>query len=183
MPLHELFKILPAPDSIRHTLEKLLYNSIYIVIVQVKKDTIGDHFALYIPDSELIFHRVSKLNFLGDAYLLEGGGSSLMAEVTFRPDSYLSTLSQDAIVERVIDDLVKAGFIERDDVVETAVRTEQYAYVIYDLDHRKNVDAILSYLEGEGIRSVGRFAEFEYLNTDGVVERTLKLARELNQVD
>ena len=52
--------------------------------------------------------------------------------------------------------------------------------MIYDLDHRRNVDTILAYLREQGIRCAGRFAEFEYLNTDGVVERTLKLAREVN---
>jgi protoporphyrinogen oxidase len=73
------------------------------------------------------------------------------------------------------------GFIDVHDIIDTAVRFEHYAYVIYDLDHRKNVTTILNYLRQLNIRSVGRFAEFEYLNTDGVVERTLKLAEEINQ--
>jgi protoporphyrinogen oxidase len=57
---------------------------------------------------------------------------------------------------------------------------EEYAYVIYDLDHRQNVDTVLNYLKSIGIMSLGRFAEFEYLNTDGVVERTLAAARTIN---
>lgn len=180
MPLHELFRYLEPPPDIRGTLNKLLYNSIYIVIIQVKKDNIGDHFALYVPDKDILFHRLSKLNFLGPDYVLPQDGTTLMAEVTFRPDSYLASLPQSAIEQRVIDDLTRLGFIEAQDVLATAVRIEKYAYVIYDIDHRRNVDTVLSYLGSLGISCVGRFAEFEYLNTDGVVERTMRLARQIN---
>lgn len=78
---------------------------------------------------------------------------------------------------------MKLGFVNADDVVSVDTRTEKYAYVIYDLDHRKNVDLVLSWLRAQGIESVGRFAEFEYLNSDGVVEHTLALARKINAAD
>lgn len=180
MPLHELFKILHAPDDIRATLDRLLYNSIYIVVLHVKRHNIGNHFALYIPDPDVLFHRLSNLNFLGEAYCREGEASTLMAEVTFRPGSYLSTLGRATIEKRVVDDLVKVGFIKPEDVLSVETRTERYAYVIYDLDHRKNVDHVLGYLREQGIECAGRFAEFEYLNSDGVVLNTMKLAERLN---
>ena len=179
MPLHELFKLLPCPEAVRTALDALLYNSIHIVMLHVKADTIGDHFALYVPDQDIIFHRLSKLNFLGEQYCRDDGSVTLMAEVTFRPDSYLSTIKKDEIEKIVINDLVKLGFIKSEDVVSVETRTEKYAYVIYDLNHRKNADVVLGYLRNMGIESVGRFAEFEYLNTDGVVEHTLALARKM----
>jgi len=180
MPLQELFKYIIPPPEIKISLSKMLHNSIYIIIVQVRKDNIGDHFSLYIPDKSIIFHRLSKLNFLGDAYRLPGAASTLMAEVTFRPGSHLSTLSESAVLGRTIGDLARLGFIDPRDVIDTAVRMEPYAYVVYNLAHRHNVDAVLVHLRGMGIDSVGRFAEFEYLNSDAVVERTLKFARALN---
>ena len=180
MPLHELFKILSAPTDIQATLGRLLYNSIHIVMLHVRRDTIGNHFALYIPDPDILFHRLSKLNFLGESYCREGEASTLMAEVTFRPGSYLSTLGRAAVEGRVVDDLVTLGFIAREDVVSVETRTEHYAYVIYDLGHRRNVDCVLGYLRERGIECAGRFAQFEYLNTDGVVENTLRLAEQLN---
>lgn len=180
IPLQELFRYLTPPAEIEALTKKLLYNSIYIIIVQVKKDRIGDHFALYIPEREILFHRLSKLNFLGSSYALPEGGSTLMAEVTFRPDSYLGSMSESHIVEQVTRQLAQLGFIELEDVIDTAIRYEKYAYVTYDLDHRRNVDRVLGYLKTLGIDCAGRFAEFEYLNSDGVVERTMKLATTLN---
>ena len=180
IPLHELFKLMQAPDNIRAALDRLLFNSIHVVVLHVKRDKIGNHFALYIPSPDILFHRLSKLNFLGENYCRGDESSTLMAEVTFRPESYLSSLDRATIEKRVADDLVKLGFINHEDIVSIETRSERYAYVIYDLAHRKNVDYILDYLRKNGIDCVGRFAEFEYLNSDGVVEHTLKLAERLN---
>lgn len=180
-PIHEFCKLLTLKEEERKSLQEMKYNSIYIAIVQVKNDSIGDHFALYVPNKDIIFHRLSKIDFLGESYKSVDGYTTLMAEVTFRPGSYLSKFSQTEIMDKVIDGLVDLGFIHREDVVAHRIHYEKYAYVIYDLDHRTNTDFILGSLEDMGIHSVGRFAQFEYLNTDGVIENTLKLSRRLNQ--
>lgn len=180
MPIHQLFKYIDTPDDVEAAKSALKYNAIHIIALHVRKDSIGDHFALYFSDPEIIFHRLSKLNFLGKSYTRPDGGSTLLLEVTFRPDSYLASLPVEEIQRRAIEDLASQGLIDASDVVSAEVRTEEYAYVIYDLDHRKNADRVLSYLESIGISSAGRFAQFEYLNSDGVVENTLELARKLN---
>lgn len=180
-PIHEFAKYFNLPEKVSVALKALLFNSIYIVMVKVKKDSIGDHFALYVPEKSILFHRVSKLNYLGEYYCPEDGSTVLMAEVTFRPGSHLATLTQAEIEAQVVDGLVACGFIGPEDVQEVVTKYEKYAYVIYDLDHKKNIRIVLDYFESQGIESVGRFAEFEYLNTDGVVENTLKLARKLNR--
>ena len=182
MPLHELFNVLDAPEDIQHTVKRLLYNSIHIVIVQTRKDNVGERFAVYVPEKDIIFHRLSKLNFLGEAYCLDGGGSTLMAEITFRPGTMLSHLSGAELQDRVVADLIKTGMLESQaDVLAVEVRTFKYAYVIYDLDHRRNTDKLLNHLRDRGIHCLGRFAEFEYLNTDQVAERAQKLGRLLNE--
>ena len=183
IPLHEFFKLIDAPPEVRQSLDKLLYNSIHIVMVQAKKDAIGDHFALYLPEKDIIFHRLSKLNFLGSQYCLPGGGSTLMAEITFRPGSYVGSLPQKEIEQRVLDGLGKLGFVEPHDVTAVETRTFKYAYVIYDIDHRRNTDHVLGYLESQQIISCGRFAEFEYLNSDQVVHRAMMVAKRAAKID
>ena len=181
MPLHELFKCLEAPKSITETLEKMLYNSIYIVLVRVNADTIGDRLAITIPDKDIIFNRLSKLNLLGKDYNPGDGKSTLLIEITFRPQSYLSTLSKQQIKNRVIKDLINCGFVKNDDIDDIIVKKYKYAYVIYDLLHRCNTDKVLNYLQSIGIKSNGRFAQFEYMNSDHVAVNSKKLARQLNE--
>lgn len=183
MPIHELFKYIEAPAEVRSTLKELKYNSIHIAMLQLKKDKIGDHFALYFADKDTIFHRLSKLNFLGEEYCLPNGGSTLMAEITFRPGSYLASLSQEEVQHKVAQDLEKLNLIERSDIISQEIRTSKYAYVIYDLQHRSNTDFVLNYLQEQGIYSCGRFAEFEYMNSDKVVEQSQKLAARLNTLN
>ena len=180
LPVHELFKYLKAPEEINESLQQLQYNSIYIVIVQVRKDTLGHNFSITLADKEIIFHRLSKLNFLGESYCLKDGGSTLLVEITFRPDSHLAGLPEEEVKERVISDLVKLNFIDRADLLAIELRKFKYAYVIYDLNHKQNITKVLGYLSSIGINSCGRFAEFEYMNTDVVVEHSMKLAKELN---
>ena len=59
-------------------------------------------------------------------------------------------------------------------------RSFKYAYPIYDLMHRQHTDKVLTYLKSIGIESNGRFAEFEYMNSDKVAENSMKLADKLN---
>ena len=183
MPIHELFTYIEAPEDIKNTVKNLLYNSIYICLVRAKKSAISDKLAIFLGDKDIIFHRLSNLNFLGEEYIAEGGKSTLLAEITFRPGSYLSTLSEDRIKEEVVEGLEKCGFVENGDVEEVEVKRFKYAYVIYDLDHRKNTDKVLSYLQSVGIESCGRFAEFEYMNSDKVAEHSMELAKKLEGKD
>lgn len=181
MPIQELIKVLHGvPFEIIETSKKLLCNSIAIIIINVKEDKIGEHFAQMIPQQDVIFHRISKLDFLGNNYHLKDS-TSFMLEVTFRKGDKNDLMSQQELLDRCIADLVKIGFIENKEMVNfTDVHREEYAYVIYDLNHRSNTDMVLNYFRSIGIESSGRWAEFEYMNSDKVIERSMDLAEKIN---
>ena len=183
MPIHELVKYLPQlPQSLLQTVNALQYNSIYIVLIYVKKEMIGNHFAIYIADQTILFHRLSRLNFLGASYCAPNGGTILQAEITYRSGSYLSQISQDSIMKQIADQLNQLGLIDKNDICDMTIKQYEYAYVIYDLNHRKHVDYILDELSNRGIQSCGRFAEFEYLNMDQTIEHSYHLANQLNTI-
>ncbi|MFA5750556.1 MAG: FAD-dependent oxidoreductase, partial [Candidatus Shapirobacteria bacterium] len=181
MPIHELFKVMPSPpvDILQH-LQNLKYNSIYIVIVNVKGDILKNSFATTIPEKDILFHRLSRLDFMGEQYHLKDS-TTLMLEITFRKGDAVSRMTNDEVVNRCISDLEKLKFIKSKKHVNfTKIRKEKYAYVIYDLDHRGNIKPVLEYLEQAGIESVGRFARFEYVNMDKVIEHSMELAKKFN---
>ena len=78
-----------------------------------------------------------------------------MAEITFRPNSYLQRLDPDQIKQRVVQDLSALHLIDEADVTAVEIKTFPYAYVIYDLPHRKNTDTVLNFLSAE-LRCVSR---------------------------
>lgn len=181
MPIHELAKVLKnVPQNIQQAVKNMLYNSIYIVIINVKKDTVGNHYALMVPQTDVIFHRISKLDFLGKSYHL-GDSTSFLIEITFRQGDQYSQISKPKLINRCIEDLVRIGFISDKSLVNfTDFHQEKYAYVIYDLNHRKNTDLVLDYFRSLGIESSGRWAEFEYMNSDKVIEHSMNLAEKIN---
>lgn len=182
MPLHELFNYLEPPMDVKEVLDELKYNSIYILALQSKKDNLKDNFVLNFADKNIIFHRLSKLNFLGENYQLQDGGSTILAEITYRPNSYLDSLGNEAIKQKVVDDLDRLDLVKKDDITALDLKRFKYAYVIYDLSHRKNTDRLLKYLSEIGIYCCGRFAEFEYLNMDGIIDHSYKLSEKLNSM-
>jgi len=178
MPIHELFNVMAAPDDVRAAVAGLKYNSIHIVMLHVKKDSFGDNFAVNFADSSIVFHRLSKIGFMGGAYKPADGGEIIMVEVTYRGG--MAEENADYVRQRVQDDLCRMGAVRREDILACEVRSFKYAYVIYDLDHRKHADLALGWLRGMGVESCGRFAEFEYINMDAAVDRARRLAEKIN---
>ena len=149
IPVQLLVKIYRTniPEEIILTLNDLKYNSIIITIVNVKKDNLGNNFAIMVPNKDIIFHRVSKLNFLGDNYCKKDGSSTLMVEVTYRKDSIIDKMTNEDIKAKIFNGLNGLKFIDKkEDINFIESRKFEYAYVIYDLNHRKNADLIKIYL-------------------------------------
>ena len=51
--------------------------------------------------------------------------------------------------------------------------------MIYDINHRKNTDIVLNYLNSVNITPLGRFGTFEYINSDKAIELARDLALKL----
>lgn len=176
IPLHELFKYLNPPAEVKQALDDLKYNSIYITALKVKKDNMGSNYVVNFADKKTIFHRISKVGFLGKNYRYEDKTSCLVAETTCGNGSLLSKMNKSELSALICDDLHKTGLISKKDILKTKVRKFKYAYVIYDLNHKKNVSTVMNYLKSAGVYCCGRFAEFKYLNMDAVVSGSFKLA-------
>src|SRR4029079_19415821 len=76
-------------------------------------------------------------------------------------------LDRDTAVERTIEGLKLAKILRPDDRIEL-VHTEEIspAYIIFDLDHARNVGIIRDWLRSHGIWNIGRFGEWQYFNMD-----------------
>ena len=166
IPLPDLVGILhDPPEEVVKAAGSLVYNSLVCVNIGVKRPGIIDKHWLYFPEEEFIFNRMSfPMNF--SEHTTPEGRSSILVEVTHRE----AGVDPRRIRDRVVEDLKKTGIITERDVIEVCDTSAfKYAYVIYDLDHRKNVGVIHDYLDGNGIIPVGRFGEWEYFNMDKAI--------------
>lgn len=179
MPVNEFAHIYVdenKPQEVLSVADNLRYNSIAICIVNVKKDYAGDNYAFMIADKNVIFHRISKLDFMGENYHIDGT-TTYMAEITYRKNDLNDKASDDELTQKVIEGLNTIGFIDNPcDVNFTDIKRFEYAYVIYDLNHRKNMDFLKEYFNKQGVYLNGRFGSFEYLNMDAIIRQSKNLA-------
>lgn len=153
----------------------LKYNSIIIAFVKTKEDLSGSNFAFMIADKQVLFHRISKMDFLGEQYKTDG--AAYMVEVTFRQGDWIDCLPRPELEAKILSGLREIGFIEKEEDADFVnITKHQYAYVIYDLNHKFNMDKIRKYYGGEGIYLHGRFGNFEYWNMDRILRESRKMA-------
>jgi protoporphyrinogen oxidase len=179
IPIHELLKIWrDAPQAAHDAAARLRYNSLVNIMIGSKSDPGHNYTALYVPDPEIIFHRLSFPKAFGEQ-CVPPGGSSIMAEITTNEGDGIWEMSDEALIERALSDTSRIGFLDRDSVVYTKVVRFTYGYPVYDLEYRRNVTAMRDAVGATGLKLLGRFAQFDYINSDVCVERALALAAEL----
>lgn len=184
IPIHEFARVYEnIPTDILERVQNLHYNSIIVFLVHVPYDASGENFSFTVPDKNVIFHRISKMDFLGAQYQ-KNGGASYMVEVTYREGDFASHLSQVELEGKVVEGLKSIGFVRKSEDCQFVDCTRRkYAYVIYDLTHKTNMELIRNFFKGEGVFLNGRFGNFEYWNMDKIVRESMSLAEELVQKD
>lgn len=180
IPLEKLGNIYnKTPKKILKISSNLRFNSIITCLVNIKGIIAKDHFAMMVPDKSIIFHRLSRLDFLGKNYSIKGT-TTFLVEVTYREGSYISALSDKMLFNKICSGLKKIKYIkDRKDINFYELKKFSHAYVIYDLDHRKNVDDLIKYYKKQNIIVNGRFGSYEYLNSDQIIKQSLDLSKEL----
>lgn len=181
IPVHELVKVYEGADeTIKERTSRLRYNSLYVCFVRLPYDLCGNHFAFMVPDKDVIFHRISKMDFLGEEYHHKKEEATYMIEITYRKHDPIDMLSRTELEKQVSCGLCKIGFAKSQmDVKFIDITKYPYAYVIYDLDHAKNMREVRAYFAKEGIILNGRFGNFEYWNMDRILRESFELSKKL----
>ena len=181
IPLNTLDNYIKTNSLIKKCSKKLLYNSIKIIMIKIKGNVAGKNFAFMVPDPNIIFHRISKLNFLGSNYSKKNY-TYFQIEVTYRKNDEIDKLSKKKLKAKVKDGLKKINFLKKNDqIMKYEVRNFRYSYVIYDLKHRENVDNLISFYKKKKILCIGRWGSWEYLNSDQVIFQSKKFANNLKK--
>lgn len=168
-----------VPPEIQDCVERLRYNSILISFVRTPYDLCGENFTFTIPDKDVIFHRISKMDFLGNAYH-HGNEAAYMVEITYRQGDRVDAMNDAQVREEIRSGMTAIGFARSaEDVDILDITRYQYAYVIYDLNHSVNMERIRAYYKERNIILNGRFGNFEYWNMDRILRESFELSRRM----
>lgn len=177
IPVNEFVKLYEkSSKSVLSAAEDLKFNHIMLAMAELINDKAGENYAFMIPDKDVIFHRLSKVDFLGENYS-KGRNVAYMMEFTYRDNDYRLNWSEERLCQEFIKGLKQIKFIESSNEVKSMmIRKFPYAYVVYDMKHEKNMKRIRLFFEKEGVFLNGRFGNFEYWNMDRVIKESKILA-------
>jgi len=179
IPVKEVVKYIDnIPENVLKAVSSLRHNTVRVVLVGVNNESLFDKSAIYIPSMDVIPHRVCYMGYFSKNNV-PNGKSSLMAEITTNKGHELYNVSDGVLSEMIVNDMHKLGFISKQDVVAADVKNLEYGYVVYDTDYYKNVKIVRDYFSSIGIILHGRFAEFDYINMDEVIRRSMVLGEKL----
>ena len=180
IPIPELVRALDgAPADVRAAGEGLAHRSLVTVMVGIDRPNLNDFSWVYFPTPEDgWFNRISFPSNFSDR-VAPAGASSAMAEITCSAGDAVWSSADEALAEHVLSHADRLGVFRRSEVRLTRVARTRYAYVVFDRAHRRNLDRVNAYADRIGLRLLGRFGQFDYINTDQVILRALALAETL----
>jgi UDP-galactopyranose mutase len=166
MPAPELVKAIgrEAPEEVRAAAADLRHVSVRCVNLGVGRADLTEKHWIYYPE-DTVFHRIF-VQGNASPHCNPPGGFGLTCEITYSPAKPLPC-DGDALLARCIADCRRVGIVGADDPILVANQVDlPYAYVVYDRARAANVETIRDWLADHDVLLAGRYAEWEYFNSD-----------------
>lgn len=159
-----------VPDAVRKAVNQLECTSGYHISVALKTKNIPPYLWWYIYDEDILAARVYSPSLKSPDNVPEGC-SSLQMEVYCKENKY----TEHELIEGTVGKLVEMGIIKQEDILFTHVGFEKYANVIFTEPIYRARKIVQEWLKDEGIETMGRFGEWDYLWSDQSLLSGLKI--------
>ena len=166
MPLPRLVGLLgtEAPADVRQAAARLRHVSVRCVNLGIGRAALTEKHWIYYPE-DTVFHRIF-VQGNASPHCNPPGGFGLTCEITYS-DAKPLPCDGDELTRRCIADCHRVGIFTPEDEVWAANQVDMpVAYVVYDHDRAANVSLIRDWLAERDIILAGRYAEWEYYNSD-----------------
>ena len=169
-----------APGNVREAAAGLRHVSVRCVNIGVGRENLTEKHWIYYPE-DTVFHRIFVQGNTSP-HCNPPGGFGITCEITY---SYAKPLpvEGEALIQRCIEDCRRVGFFAPDDPIWAANQVDlPVAYVVYDHDRARNVELIREWLSAQDIVLAGRYAEWEYYNSDHAFVAGKKAADDVSKL-
>jgi protoporphyrinogen oxidase len=164
IPLNELISCMgQVPEEINKAAKELEYTSGVMVSLGLNRENVAPELWFYIYDEEIYPARVYAPNIKSPNNVPKGC-CALQAEIYFSKRKPL-TMSLEELKEGTIRQFIKMGLMRKEDILVQDVRMEEYANIMFTPGIYEARAKVHQYLEECGVRTAGRFGEWDYLWT------------------
>ena len=164
-------------DNVKTAIGNLDYSCIVFVYLEVKNPSVSPDHWVYLPEGHLTIHRISEFkNFSDDC--APGDSTVVCCEITCREGDELWNLDIEGATEIAIRDLETVGLIEPNTATGIDMHKLKYAYPIYDLTYKENLDTLKK--EAKKVRNLhttGRQGLYRYNNMDHSIAMGRRIAK------
>lgn len=177
IPVQHLLPCLDnVPSDVRSACDALVYNSLVSVAFEIE-GTVPAISWLYVPDPKL--GKTNRISFPStySRNAAPRGCSSILAEITHQSGDEVSRMTDEELAGEAAETITRMGLVDRDQIRNSRVMRQPFAYVVYDLAYLDNIKTVKEFCSSRSIPLVGRFAQFEYLNMDGCIRSVLDFVK------
>lgn len=176
IPLPELVRIVKGvPVEVAKAAAKLRHVQLLCVNMIIECADLTPHHWFYIYDEDVDVSRV-KVNSNVAPQSVPDGHTALQVEIFRRMDEPLPV---DVLTEKAVKDLERILGFGSDDVRIVRPVHVPYAYVISDLHRASAVDAIIPWLEAQGIYPMGLFGRWKFIWSDAAYQSGMETAERM----
>ena len=173
LPLPEIIKMTSnVPENVQNAAKQLRWTCGYQVSLGFNRPDVAKYLWFYIYDEDVPPARVYSPN-LKSPDNAPKGCSSLQAEVFFANDAKIA--DKDEVLRQTVSKLKEICQFKDSDVVVKDIRFEPYANIIFTPEIYESRKVVREWLQAQGIKTIGRFGEWDYLWSHQAFESGMKV--------
>ena len=173
LPLPEIIKMISdVPDNVQNAAKQLRWTCGYQVSLGFNRPDVAKYLWFYIYDEDVPPARVYSPNLKSPDNAPEGC-SSLQAEIFFA--NGVKVVDKNIILQKTVEKLKEICQFNDSDVVVKDIRFEPYANIIFTPEIYESRKVVREWLQARGIKTIGRFGEWDYLWSHQAFESGMKV--------
>lgn len=173
LPLPEIIKMISdVPENVQNAAKQLRWTCGYQVSLGFNRPDVAKYLWFYIYDEDVPPARVYSPN-LKSPDNAPDGCSSLQAEIFFA--NGVKVVDKNIILQKTVEKLKEICQFNDSDVVVKDIRFEPYANIIFTPEIYESRKVVREWLKAQGIKTIGRFGEWDYLWSHQAFESGMKV--------
>lgn len=173
LPLPEIIKMISdVPENVQNAAKQLRWTCGYQVSLGFNRPDVAKYLWFYIYDEDVPPARVYSPNLKSPDNAPEGC-SSLQAEIFFANGAKIADKNE--VLQQTVEKLKKICGFNEEDIAVKDIRFEPYANIIFTPEIYESRKVVREWLQAQGIKTIGRFGEWDYLWSHQAFESGMKV--------
>lgn len=181
IPLTRLVAMLSPspPENILKAASKLRFRDLVVVAIMIDRARVTDQTWIYIPEQKIPFGRIHEPTNWSEK-MAPAGKTILVTEFFSFAGDALWNERDEKLAEVAVGSLEHLGFIERHEVIGSAVVRVPKAYPLFEVGYEELCETLYGYLSRfKNLHIAGRSGMFRYYNMDHAIESGMTTAQKI----